>query len=94
MSHRHSSLLQLYNTTEANKEQTWKTIETVWKDTSSSEVARSFVLAYRIMRLIIIQENGNNSWLSHGTPHYDVRRDYENTPTGIKYKASLRELQF
>ena len=59
MSHRHSALLQLYNNTEANKEQTWKTIETVWKDTSSSEVAREFVLAYRIMRLII-EEDGNN----------------------------------
>ena len=58
MSHRHSALLQLYNNTEANKEQTWKTIETVWKDTSSSEVARAFVLAYRIMRLII-EENVN-----------------------------------
>jgi hypothetical protein len=31
MSHRHSALLQLYNNTEANKEQTWKTIQTVWK---------------------------------------------------------------
>ena len=71
MSHRHSALLQLYNNTEANKEQTWKTIETVWKDTSSSEVARSFVLAFRIMRLII-EENGNTPWLSHGTPHCDV----------------------
>ena len=93
MSHRHSALLQLYNNTEANKEQTWKTIETVWKDTSSSEVSRAFVLAYRIMRLII-EENGNNSWLSHGTPHCDVRRDYENTPTGIKYKGTLLELQY
>ncbi len=43
MSHHHSALLQLYNNTEANKEQTWKTIETVWKDTSSSEVSRAFV---------------------------------------------------
>jgi hypothetical protein len=67
------------------KEQTWKTIETVWKDTSSSEVARAFVLAYRIMRLII-EENGNNSWLAHGTPHCDVRQDYANTETGIKPK--------
>jgi hypothetical protein len=85
MSHRHSALLRLYNNTEANTEQIWKTIETVWKDTSSSEVARAFVLAYRIMRLII-EEDGNNSWLAHGTPHCDVRQDYVNTPTGIKPK--------
>ncbi len=43
MSHRHSALLQLYNNAEANKEQTWKTIETVWIDTSSSEVARAYL---------------------------------------------------
>ena len=93
MSHRHSALLQLYNNTEANKEQTWKTIETVWRDTLSSEVARSFVLAYRVMRLII-EENGNNSWLAHGTPHCDVRRDYLNTPTGIKPKHYLEDVEF
>ena len=82
MSHRPTAPLQLYNNTEANKEQTWKTIETAWKDTSSSEVCRAVVLAYGIMRLII-EENGNNSWLSNRTPHCDVRRDYENTPAGI-----------
>ncbi len=43
---------------------------------------------YRVMRLII-EENGNNSWLAHGTPHCDVRRDYLNTPTGIKLKHCL-----
>ncbi len=88
MSHRHSVLLQLYNNTEANKEQTWKTIETVWKDTCSSEVARAFVLAYRIMRLII-EEDGNNSWLAHGTPHCDVRQDYVNMPIPNKPNYNL-----
>jgi len=85
MSHRHSSILQIGNNTEADKEQTWKTVQTVWKSTSSSEVARSFVLAYRVMKLII-EENGNNSWLAHGTPHCNVRNDYVNTITGIKPK--------
>jgi hypothetical protein len=85
MSHRHSSILQIGNNTEADKEQTWKTVQTVWKNTSSSEVARSFVLAYRVMKLII-EENGNNSWLAHGTPHCNVRNDYVNTITGIKPK--------
>ncbi len=93
MSHRHSVLLQLYNNTEANKEQTWRTIETVWRDTSSSEVARAFVLACRVMRLII-GENGNNSWLAHGTPHCDVRRDYLNTTTGMKLKHYLEDVEF
>jgi hypothetical protein len=78
-------MLQIYNNTEANKEQTWKTVQTVWKETSSSEVARSFILAYRVMKLII-EENGNYSWLAHGTPHCNVRNDFANTKTGIKPK--------
>jgi hypothetical protein len=42
------------------------------KDTSSSEVARSFVLAFRVMKLII-EENGKNSWL--GCP-WDTALNY------------------
>ena len=50
--------------------------------------ARSFVLAYRIMKLIIT-EQGNNAWLAHGTPHLNVRADFKDTETGIKPKHSL-----
>ena len=63
MSHRHSEQLQLYNNTEATLDNIWQTVENVWSDTTSSEVARSFVLAFRIMRLII-EEDGYNSWLA------------------------------
>ena len=85
MSHRHSAQLQLHDHTEANLEQTWRTVETVWNETSSSEVARAFVLAYRVMN-IIIAERGNNAFLLHGTPHCKVRHDYIDTPTGIRRK--------
>ena len=87
MSHRHSAQLQLYGNTEANIEQTWRTVETVWNETSSSEVARAFVLAYRVMD-IIIAERGNNAFLSHGVPHCKVRHDYIDTPTGIRRKMA------
>ena len=76
MSHRHSAQLQMYGHTEANTEQTWRTIETVWNETSSTEVARAFVLAHRVME-IIIEEKGNN-----------VRQDYIDTPTGIRRKVA------
>ncbi len=82
MSHRHSAQLQLYNNTEATLDRIWQTVEDVWAETSSSEVARAFVLAFRVMRLIIA-EQGNNSWLAHGTLHCNVRLDYRDTPTGI-----------
>ena len=50
-------------------------------------IVRSFVLAYRIMKLIIA-ENGNNAWLSHGTPHLNVRNDFMDTETGIRRKQT------
>ena len=83
MSHRHSAQLQMYNNTEATIDKIWKTVENVWNETSSSEVARAFVLAYRVMD-VIIKEDGNNDFLSNGTPHCNVRRDYTDTTTGIK----------
>ncbi len=73
MSHRHSAQLQMYNNTEATTDKIWKTVENVWNETSSSEVARAFVLAYRVMD-VIIKEDGNNDFLSNGTPHCNVRR--------------------
>jgi hypothetical protein len=45
-------------------------------------VARAFVLAFMIMQKII-DENGNNQWLRHGTPHCYVRRDFVDTYDGI-----------
>ena len=47
----------------------------------------AFVLAYRVMA-IIIAEQGNNAFLSHGTPHCKVRQDYIDTPTGIRRKMA------
>ena len=49
---------------------------------------RSFILAYRIMKLIIT-ENENNAWLAHGTPHLNVRSDFIDTETGIKPKHAF-----
>ena len=73
----------MYNNTEATIDKIWKTVENVWNETSSSEVARAFVLAYRVVG-VIIKEDGNNDFLSNGTPHCNVRRDFKDTTTGIK----------
>ena len=86
MSKRHSEKLQIYNNTEGNTKQLWDTVCDVWDSTSSAEVARSFVLAYRVMEMII-RENGNNSWLAEGTPHFGVRADFVDTDEGIRKKA-------
>ena len=45
-----------------------------------------FVLAYRVMELII-RDNGNNAWLAEGTPHYGVRHDFVDTDDGTRRKV-------
>jgi len=77
----------MYNNTEATIEKIWKTVENVWNETSSAEVARAFVLAYRVMD-VIIDEEGNNDFLSNGTPHCNVCRDFCDTPTGVRRKLA------
>ncbi len=77
----------MYNNTEATIETIWRTVENVWNETSSAEVARAFVLTYRVMD-VIIDEEGDNTFLSNGTPHCNVRRDFCDTPTGIGRKLA------
>ncbi len=66
MSKRHSDIIQMYNSTEATKERTWTVAKHVWARTTFAEVARAFILAYRVMKKII-EEKGDNRWLADGT---------------------------
>lgn len=88
MSKRHSEKLQIWNSTEASVDRIWETVKEVWASTSSASVARSFVHAYRVMKLII-QEDGNNAWLAEGTPHCGVRHDFIDTNDGIRRKYPI-----
>ena len=76
MSKHHSHLLQMFNNTVAGYYRIWDVAQNVWKSLTSSMVA------FRIMQKII-DENGNNQWLCHGTPHCFVRRDFVDTYDGI-----------
>ena len=80
----------MYNNTEATKERTWNVAKQVWAKTTSSEVARAFVLAFRVMKKII-EEKGDNRWLADGTPHCDVRKDFMDTLYGIQKKNCISE---
>ena len=75
----------MYNNTEVNKQLVWETARAVWGGFASSEVARAFILPYRILRLIV-DENDFSHWLSDVTPHCDVRRDFYAFEGGIKPK--------
>ena len=63
----------------------------VWDETSSADVCRAFVLAWRIMQLII-EENGNNKWLAEGMPHCNMRQDFINTPEGTQPADGVHEI--
>jgi hypothetical protein len=74
MSKKHSELLQIFNNTEADTGRIWKIAMEIWKGISSAMIARSFLLAYRIMGKLI-ETKGDTDWLKNGAPHCHVRRD-------------------
>lgn len=85
MSKQHSKLLQRYNGTAVPKSVIESTAQRVWAEMPSADIARGFIQAYRVMRMII-QYGGNNKWLSNGGPHCNVRRDFKNTARGCALK--------
>ncbi len=88
MSKKHSELLQIFNNTEADTDRIWKIALEIWTGISSSMIARSFLLAYRIMRKII-ETKGDTDWLKNGAPHCHVRRDFYDTAKGVLNKADV-----
>jgi hypothetical protein len=88
MSKKHSELLQIFNNTEADTDRIWKIALEIWTGISSSMIARSFLLAYRIMRKII-ETKGDTDWLKNGAPHCHVRRDFFDTDRGVMNKADV-----
>jgi hypothetical protein len=92
MSKKHSELLQIYNNTEADTDRIWKIAKGIWEGISSSMIARSFLLAYRIMRQII-QTKGDTDWLKNGAPHCHVRRDFYDTERGVKKISDVVDVE-
>ena len=88
MSKRHSELLQIFNNTEADTEPIWKIALEIWKGISSAMIARSFILAYRIVEKII-ETKGETDWLKNGAPHCNVRKDYFDTDRGVMQIADV-----
>jgi hypothetical protein len=88
MSKKHSELLQIFNNTEADQDRIWKIALEIWMGISSSMIARSFLLAYRIMRKIT-ETNGDTDWLKNGAPHCNVRRDFFDTDRGVKKRSDI-----
>jgi hypothetical protein len=88
MSKRHSTLLQLYSDVETSKDKTWRVAKQVRDNCSSATVCRAFIHAFRIM-LKIMEDEGNNAWLTTGAPLCNVRHDFVDTPDGKKSRVQL-----
>ena len=91
MSKKHSELLQIFNNTEADTDRIWKIAMEIWKGISSAMIARSFILAYRIMGKLI-ETKGDTDWLKNGAPHCHVRRDFYDTDKGVAKIADVVEV--
>jgi hypothetical protein len=83
MSKRHIDLLAQHGNTVAARDTIWETAEQVWRDLDSPSIARGFVLAYRLAKRVIEYE-GSNKFLCDKKFHCGVRKDYRDTPDGIK----------
>lgn len=88
MSKRHSQLLKEYSGKMAPKEDIWEKASIVWSQMGSPEIARGFILAYRIAAKVI-DNKGENTFLQTHDFHSDVRKDFYESPTGVKKRARV-----
>jgi hypothetical protein len=88
MSKRHSTLLKMYSAVQAPPDEIWRTAEQVWTGMGSAEIARGFILAYRIAKKVI-ECGGENAFLQKQEFHSGVRADFYDTNYGVAKKTSV-----
>ena len=88
MSKRHSNLLKNYSNKMAPPEEIWKAANEVWANLESCTIARGFVLANRIAETVIACK-GSNEFLQKAEFHSNVRKDFQDTPTGVKKRVRV-----
>jgi len=67
----------------ASSDRIFTAAQEVWTEYPSSNIARAFVLAHRIL-LDVVRRRGDNGFLADGSLHFGVRKDFVDTATGIK----------
>jgi hypothetical protein len=86
MSKRHSALLKMYSNLQTLHEEIRRTAEEVWTSLGSAEIARGYILAYRIAAKVI-ESGGENTFLRKQEFHSGVRADFYDTPQGVAKKT-------
>lgn len=87
MSKRHSKILSSYGKKCAPAEEIWQAANQVWKDLPSADIARGFILAYRIAEKVI-KYKGKNTFLQQSDFHSNVRDDFADGPNGVIKKIN------
>ena len=82
MSKRHTRILSAYSRSVAKSDNIYQAVKQVWDKLPSSVIAQGYVLAYRICKKVIATK-GDNSFLSGGDFHLDVRKDFMDTDRGV-----------
>ena len=82
MSKRHTQILSAYSRSIAKSDNIYQAVKQVWDKLPSSVIAQGYVLAYRICKKAITTK-GDNSFLSGGDFHLDVRKDFMDTDRGV-----------
>ena len=77
--------MKIYSNVQAPHEEIWRTAEEVWASLGSAEIARGFILAYRIAAKVI-EAGGENTFLQKQAFHSGVRTDFYDTPQGVAKK--------
>ena len=88
MSKQHSTLLKQNLDRVANTDEIWEAVKKAWNDLPSASIARGFILANRIAKKVI-DNKGSNTFLQKKDFHSGVRRDFQNTATGVVKRTNV-----
>lgn len=82
-----SMILNNHGNRYALADEIWQAAEKVWKNLPSADIAKGFVLAYRIAEKVI-KNGGENTFLQKTDFHSFGRRDFADGPNGVIKKIT------
>ena len=80
-------ILSNYGRKCAPADEIWQAAEQVWRKLPSADIARGFILAYRIAEKVIAY-GGKNTFLQKKDFHSNVREDFADGPNGVIKKIN------
>lgn len=64
----------------------WEAAEQVWRELPSSKIASGYIQSHRIAKKVV-EVHGDNGFLgASGSIHVGIRKDFDETETGLRHK--------